>query len=137
MARPKKEINWETVERMMEAGCNGVEIGGKFRITADQFYVRFQEQYGERFSGYSRLASEAGIGELRLMQYAKALNNQAPGNMQMLAFLGKVRLKQDDTPIGKIDANNQSVIDIQHRNMELEHENERLRTGIAALQDIP
>lgn len=133
MARPKKEINWEVVERMMEAGCTGVEIAGKFRITADQFYVRFQQEYNEYFSGYSGLACAAGEGEIRLMQYAKALNNKAPGNTPLLMFLGKVRLKQDDLPIGKMDAANQSVIDIQHRNMELEAENERLRNSIASI----
>ncbi len=137
MGRPRKEINWEMVERYAQAGCSGIEIAASFGMQDDTFYRIFKEQYGESFQDYKGRANRHGEGELKLMQYAKALNNKAPGNIQMLMFLGKVRLKQDDAPIGKQDANNQSTIDIQHRNMELEAEIEQLRTDIAALQNVP
>ncbi len=137
MGRPRKEINWEMVERYAHAGCNAREIAATCGVSLDTFYIKFKEEHEEDFHDFRVRMNNNGESELRLMQYAKALNNKAPGNIQMLMFLGKVRLKQDDAPIGKQDANNQSTIDIQHRNMELEAEIEQLRTDIAALQNIP
>jgi len=49
MARPNKKINWEIIEKMMEAGCNGLEIANFFRIDEDVFYLRFKKKYGKSF----------------------------------------------------------------------------------------
>ncbi len=92
MARPKKEIKWEIVEKKMEAGCSAKEICGAFYIDTDTFYRRFKEEYGKRFEDYAASFRSTGLGNLRFRQYMKALE----GNTQMLMFLGKVDLGQKE-----------------------------------------
>lgn len=127
MVRPKKEINWEVVEKLMEAKASANEISGKFRINHDTFYKRFKEEYGVSYQDYHSDAEGAGIADLKLMQHAKALNNDAPGNANLLIWLGKVRWGQKEPDITSITPANQIDIDKDHRIMQLEHENAQLR----------
>jgi hypothetical protein len=92
MARPKKEIDWDRVERKMQAGCTLVEIAGHFRIHPDHFCVRFKEQYGDVFTSFLSSFHSDGKGNVRETQYEEALD----GNTQMLLLLGKLWLGQVD-----------------------------------------
>lgn len=121
MPRQKKEINWDIVERMLEAGCTATQIAGKFRINHDTFYRRFQEEYDVRFNDFAYSMQEAGEADLVLMQHMKALNNKAAGNIQMLTWLGKVRLGQREADTINDKAPNQDMLTYTHRIMELEH----------------
>lgn len=90
MAKAKREINWELVERKMEAGCSGIEIAATLRVDSDTFYRRFEQQYGKRFAAISGDFYSAGDANIRFTQYMKALS----GNIPMLTLLGRERLGQ-------------------------------------------
>jgi hypothetical protein len=121
MARPFKEINWDLVERLIEHGSSGIEIAGKFKIDENTFYRRFQKQYNCRFTDYVGIGSQSIKADLRLMLYAKAINNKAPGNAQILIFLARCVLGMREPDNIQLIAANQSQIDQAHRIMELEH----------------
>ena len=121
MARPKKEINWEIVEKRMEAGCNGIEIAATLRIQADTFYIRFKQKYGKSFQDYHDDFYSAGDANLKFTQYMKAL----AGNTNMLTLLGRERLNQ-----GKEQEKTspfEDLLDLKHENMILRAEIEKLK----------
>lgn len=117
MARPQKEINWEIVEKRMEAGCNGIEIAAGLRINPDTFYMRFKQKYGKSFQDSSGYYYGAGDANLKFTQYMKAL----AGNTNMLTLLGRERLNQ-----GKEEEIKKSPYDdilaLRHENMILRAE---------------
>ena len=123
MPTQKKEINWEFVEKRMEAGCNGIEIAACLRIDSDTFYRRFRQQYGKRFADSTADFYSAGDANIKFTQYMKALS----GNNNMLMLLGKERLGQ-----GKEEEIKKSPFeDI----IELRHENMMLKAKLAKEQD--
>lgn len=73
MARTPRPINWELVEKAIEAGCTATEIGGKFGLSVDQFYKRFEQNYNETFSEYTAINYSAGDFDLKLTAHLKAL----------------------------------------------------------------
>lgn len=117
MSRPKKEINWDIVEKKMEAGCNGVEIAATLRIQPDTFYIRFKEKYGKSFQDYHGDFYSAGDANIKFTQYMKAL----AGNNNMLILLGRERLNQ-----GKEEEIKKSpyedILSLRHENMMLKAE---------------
>jgi hypothetical protein len=121
MARPLKEINWDVVEKLIESGCSGVEIAGKFRIQSDTFYRRFKEEYKTSFQDYRVESQEAGAADLKAMIHAKALNNKAPGNSNLLIFLARCRLGMKEPEVTHLLAANQPQIDQSHTIMQLQH----------------
>lgn len=124
MARPKKEINWEIVEKRMEAGCNGVEIAATLRIQPDTFYIRFKQKYGKSFQDYHGDFYSAGDANLKFTQYMKAL----AGNNNMLMLLGKERLGQGkEQEIQKSPL--EDIISLRHENMMLKAEIEKKKDG--------
>lgn len=94
--RPEKPINWELVDRMIEAQCTGVEIAGACGMHWDTFFTRFRKHHGISFTDYSTQKAQSGLGIIKLAQYQKAINNSAKGNVQMLIYLGKVLLGQKE-----------------------------------------
>jgi AraC-like DNA-binding protein len=122
MARPFKDIDWNLVEKLMEADCNGMQIAAKMRLNAETFYRRFKQEYGKSFQNCVGDFQRAGEADLKLSQHLKAINNKAPGNIQMLTFLGKVRLGQREPETLQLMAANQVHIDQSHKIMQLEHE---------------
>jgi hypothetical protein len=121
MGRPKKELNWDVVEKLIECGCPGTEIAAKFRIQSDTFYRRFKEEYECSFQDYKLESQEAGIADLRAMIHAKALNNKAPGNSNLLIFLARCKLGYKEPESNNNLAANQDQIDQSHLIMKLEH----------------
>jgi hypothetical protein len=118
MARPKKDINWDLVEKRMEAGNSAREIAKHLRIDINTFYDRFKEEYGCGFSDFSDGIIECGKADIMFTQHMKALS----GNVQMLVWLGKVKCGQKEPEITTNIASNQTQIDQSHRIMQLEHE---------------
>lgn len=116
MSRPKKDINWNIVEKKMEAGCTAKEIAGGM-CDINTFYDRFKEHYGKSFGDYSDEFYSAGDANLKFTQYMKAL----AGNTNMLTLLGRERLGQ-----GKEQEKQSPFEDI----LALRHENMILRAQI-------
>jgi len=121
MARPQKEINWDVVDKLIEAGCKATEISAKLRVDTDTFYGRFKKQHNCGFQDYSAKRTEAGVADLRSMLHAKAMNNNAPGNITMLIFLAKCRLGMSEPEIARNLSPIQHQIDQSHLIMELQH----------------
>lgn len=121
MARPPKEINWDVVEKLIEAGCSGTEISAKFRIQSDTLYRRFKEEYGTNFQDFRAKTQEAGIADLKAMLHAKAINNKAPGNSNLLIFLARCLLGYREPEVTHKVAANQEEIDQTHTIMQLQN----------------
>ena len=117
-----KEINWEMVEKRLEAGCTQTELCAILRIDANTFNKHFREKYGKYFSEISTEFYSVGDANIRSMQYAKAMN----GNINMLFFLGKERLGQ-----GKEVERLSPYEDM----LELKHDNMKLRAELAELRE--
>lgn len=113
-------INWEIVQKQVEAGCSAKEIYGDL-CDADTFYNRFKEHFGKSFSDYSGDLYSTGDGRIRFTQYMKALS----GNIPMLCRLGDVRLGQNKTE-EKVSPFEDSMA-IRHENMILRSQLEKLK----------
>jgi hypothetical protein len=120
VGRTKKEINWDVVEKKMEAGCSAEEIY-ECMCHKDTFYDRFKEHFGVNFSDYSSKARSVGLGNIRAMQYAKACQ----GNTHMLQFLGRELLGQGKDQV--MNSPLDDVIAMRHENMRLLAELDKLR----------
>lgn len=129
MARPFKEINWDVVEKLIECGCPGTEIAAKFRIQAATFYRRFEEEYKVSFQNYKTDSHEAGLADLRAMIHAKAINNKAPGNSNLLIFLAKCKLGYKEPEESRNLAPNQEQLDQSHLIMNLQHKISELESN--------
>jgi hypothetical protein len=124
MARPKKEINWDIVEKKMEAGCTAREICANV-CEINTFYDRFKEKYGKSFGDYADDYYSVGDGNIKFTQYIKALS----GNIQMLSWLGKTRLGQREPDMLSAIPANQDNIDKDQLIMQLQHKLSQLENN--------
>ncbi len=115
--RPPKPINWEVVERRIEAGNSAATIANSFNINISNFYDRFLKQFGVSFATFAQKAPETRDNNIEYTQYMKALS----GNVQMLTWLGKVWCGQREPDMLSATPANQEDIDKSQRIMELEH----------------
>lgn len=92
--RPTIPIEWNTVDKFLESGCNGVEIAGSLGCSADTLYLRCEKDKKMTFTAYSAQKRSSGDSLLRAAQMNIALK----GNASMLIWLGKNRLGQKDDP---------------------------------------
>src|ERR1700690_3310508 len=88
----EKEINWDHVDKLLEAGCSGVEIAPHFGIHFETLYDRAYKKFGIMWSQYSQQKRQKGDGSIKFKQFQKAMS----GDNMMLIWLGKNRLKQSD-----------------------------------------
>lgn len=125
MSRPKKKIEWEIVDRMLEAGCNGTEVAASLGIHPDTLYLRCEEENNMGFSAY--LSQKRAVGDrlLKMEQFRLALE----GDRTMLVWLGKQRLRQSDKAahlIGHVSGNNMEGLedaDLEKRVLQLTQSN--------------
>lgn len=96
--RPPKEIDWDLVDELLEAGCSGPEIAPHFNIHPETLYDRVADKYGMLYSHYAEVMASKGESCLRAVQYGKAIGKMDKGDNTMLVWLGKNRLKQKETP---------------------------------------
>jgi hypothetical protein len=89
---PRKIIDWEKVDRLIEAGCSGHEIAPAIGISSDTLYERCVLEKGMTYSDYSSKLRAKGDGLLKAKQFQLAMS----GNPAMLVWLGKNRLGQKD-----------------------------------------
>lgn len=120
-----KEINWETVDAMLIAGCNGTQCAAAIGVHPETLYNRCQDEKKTVFSVYSQAKRAHGDGLLHAAQFQKAYKDKNP---TMLIWLGKQRLNQKDneatfnTVSPYDDAHTQ-----KHKNMMLEDEIRKLK----------
>lgn len=89
----QKEINWEMIDSMLVAGCNGVQCAAAIGIHPETLYDRCKLDKATGFSEYSQAKRAHGDGLLHAAQFQKAYKDKNP---TMLIWLGKQRLSQKD-----------------------------------------
>ncbi|MCP4521697.1 MAG: hypothetical protein GY827_08430 [Cytophagales bacterium] len=90
--RKKIKINWEKVDKWLEAGAKGTEVAAALGISFDTLSRRCLEDHSASFADYSQIKRECGNAKLRLKQQELAME----GDRGMLIWLGKNRLDQTD-----------------------------------------
>jgi hypothetical protein len=101
--RPKVEIDWDKVGKMLEAGCFATGIAATLGIDESTLYRRCPEDNKVDFSTYSQQKKAKGDELLRQVQYQTAVGYRDPKTQKkyepdktMLIWLGKQRLGQSD-----------------------------------------
>lgn len=95
--RPPKKVDWDFVEKRLEAGSSGLSISKEIGIYPDIFYDKVLAHYGEPLTVIAAKFKSKGDESLRRAQYEKAIGINKRGDTTLLTFLGKVRLKQRET----------------------------------------
>lgn len=92
MARPKKEIDFNELDKLCHIQCTAEEIAAWFECTVETIEARIRENFGIGFLEY--YAEKRGIGKisLRRRQFQKAMD----GCSTMLIWTGKQYLNQKD-----------------------------------------
>ena len=85
-----KFTTWDRIDKMLEAGCLGVEIAASFGMSKEYFYKLMKTKYRENFNDTRNEKKYKGDAQLRIRQYDLAMK----GDRQMLTILGKDRLSQ-------------------------------------------
>lgn len=92
MPRPKLNIDWNEVDKYLQAQCDGATIARMLGIDPETFYKRCKADNKIGFSKYSQQKKAQGKELLRAKQYAVAMS----GDKTMLVWLGKQYLGQKD-----------------------------------------
>ena len=90
--RPKADIDWEKVDKMLFAQCDGAGIAGVLGIDPETLYRRCQNDQKMGFSEYAAIKRADGKELLRYKQFEIAMT----GDRSMLIWLGKQYLGQKD-----------------------------------------
>lgn len=90
--KPKLNINWNEVYKLLEAGCSGTEIAAFLGISKMTLYSRSRVDLKRDFSEVKQEYRRRGDSLLRAKQYQMAM----AGDKTMMIFLGKNRLNQAD-----------------------------------------
>jgi transposase len=107
MARPKKQLDKDTFEKLCGLHCTKEEIQAWFDVSDKTIDRWVRETYGEKvsFSEVYRQKKSSGKISLRRKQYEAAM----AGNTTLLIWLGKQYLgqsdKQENLNIEKIQIN--------------------------------
>lgn len=125
--RPLVPIDWNKVDRLLQADCKGTEIAGHLGIHPNTFYHRVEVEKGCGFTEYSSSKKLDGDALLRASQYQKAMT----GNTTMQIWLGKQRLGQKDHEDTKYTAPNDSELTLS---LNLIKENQHLKDQIKDLR---
>lgn len=92
MGRPKKPIDFDEMDKLLNIQATLNEIAGWFDCSEDTIEKRIKDEKGMTFTDYASLKRAGGKIALRRKQFQKAMD----GDTQMLIFLGKVSLGQND-----------------------------------------
>lgn len=119
--RPEIPIDWDKVNDLLEADCDGASIARSIGIHPDTLYNRIEEKYKVKYSDYSAYIRQKGCDLLKKAQFDKALGRTDKGDNTLLIWLGKIRLKQKEEVYVPLTVPNQPDITKDHKIMELEN----------------
>lgn len=125
----EKVINWDLVDKLLEAGCPGTEIAPHFGVHYETLYDRAYKVFGIMWTEYAQKKRQKGNSNIRVKQYQKAMS----GDNMMLIWLGKNRLDQTDAPKQDISTN-ETNIDQTLELAKLKAENAKLKEIINVTQ---
>ena len=92
MARPKVDIDWTKVGKLLQAQCHAVGIASMLGISVDTLYLRCKQDLNMDFTAFSAEKKSEGVELLKAKQYQTAMD----GNVTMQIWLGKQYLGQRD-----------------------------------------
>ena len=92
MARPKVDIDWKKVDKLLEADCEGTEIAAYLGIVPNTLYRRCEADHKISFSKYLQEKKAKGNSLLKVKQFDAAMT----GDKTMMIWLGKQRLGQSE-----------------------------------------
>lgn len=107
MVRPLKSIDWDKVDELLEAGCQGTEIAAYIGMHPNTFYDRCKLEKKIGFTEYSQEKIAKGNTILRKTQFNVATKDK---NIVMLVWLGKQRLGQKEPEKEKETLNLEAII---------------------------
>ncbi|HEY3527489.1 MAG TPA: hypothetical protein VGK47_14935 [Nitrososphaeraceae archaeon] len=93
MGRPQSVIDWNKVDELLVKGSSGAQIASQIGIHPQTLYEHTLSEKGIPFSDYSAQKYAKGDSLLLTKQFDVAMK----GNVSMLIWLGKQRLKQHET----------------------------------------
>ena len=114
--RPKLEIDWNYVGKMLEAGCFATGIAATIGVDESTLRKRCETDKKLSFSEYSQQKKAKGDELLRQVQYQTAVGYTDQNrvrhepNTTMQIWLGKQRLGQTD----KTEQHNTGEINVNH-----------------------
>ena len=89
--RPKIEIDWKVVDKLLKLLCTGDEIAGFLEVSYDTLVRRCRIDKKKSFADFSK--QKRGGGKITLRKKQWALADTSPA---MAIFLGKQHLGQSD-----------------------------------------
>jgi hypothetical protein len=92
VARPRKEVSWDDIDKLCGLQCTEEEIAQWCEVSVSTLYRRSLEEHGVSFDEYFEQKRGAGKISLRRSQWQLAQK----GNPTMLIWLGKQYLGQRD-----------------------------------------
>ncbi len=90
--RPKANIDWDRVDKLLQAQCSGVGIASLLGIDYDTLSRRCKEVHKTNFEDYMRRKKSEGLELIRAKQFELAMR----GDRTMLIWLGKQYLGQKE-----------------------------------------
>lgn len=111
MGRPRKEIDYDELEKLLRMQCTVEECASWFGMGEDTLNNRIKEKYGKdmTFPALFKLKGACGKISLRRKQFQKALKGD--GDSTMLIWLGKKYLGQED--VSTINVQSDHLIELQ------------------------
>jgi hypothetical protein len=92
MGRKRITIDWDEVDKMLEAGCTGTEIAAALGMHPETLYGRCEQDNNIGFSDYLAQKRASGARLLKMKQFEIAMS----GDKTMLIWLGKQYLDQTE-----------------------------------------
>lgn len=86
MGRPKSDIDFEAVDKYLQAQCSGSAIAGLLGVCPDTLYRAVEQRYKVTFSAYLQQKRGEGREILRMKLWEEAVSK---GNTIMLIWLSK------------------------------------------------
>lgn len=107
--RPKKLIDWDEVDYLLEADCEGTEIAAHLGMHPNVLYERCKTEKKCNFSEYLQQKKSKGNSLIKVKQFESATVDK---DKTMLVWLGKQRLGQKDKQ--EIDQNQKQIIEFKN-----------------------
>lgn len=126
--RPRKELNFEQLEKCMGWQCTEEEISDFFNMSIETLNTRCKEHYGETFLETYKKHSATGRMSLRRYQF-----NLAKTNAAMAIWLGKQMLGQRE-PAYDLNVKNTTLDDdtLERLKADFSYESDNERTSEAS-----
>ena len=96
-----KHIDWTMVDKMLRAGCTGVEVAARLGMHPETLYCRCEKEKRIEFTAYQAIKRSDGKALLREVQHEMAIVDKNP---TIAIWLGKQDLDQREPESRTIEA---------------------------------